>query len=468
MPKGTYIQAARSDIEIVLQQHKLFVDTRGQEGHRANLNSIDIAAANFAPEELKPFTLSDADLQGANLSGMTFNAMNFELADLREANLEESCGTTCRFVKAKLQDSSCAGFKSVLGKFMGANLRNASFRGAKLANADFRGCNLRGTDFSKASLNQASFIGAEIYAANFHGADLRGANFHQTKYDIATRLHIEKVATGAVFHTDKSEFNFQGEIRFPAIYADAAFSILEYFRTYVAEKFINKNIYVRIVQRGSAFTLIIETPEGELVDQMTKAFVDYIVSVPQMINNLPLDNCSREAVQGIARYITENITARFLRIEEAISANSMAVHQQHEEINAQLMILGDNMKEKDNIFKGLGKHQADAVSDMAAATKHVAQANLIQAKALDKAIDEFREIRGLLVSANAEQQALITNLVQKPTLDEVPLEVQEQAKEVILKQPSDNRKKILDAAFRVGEKVSGNALTQIIKSLLGS
>ena len=102
-----------SKLKEILDQHKIWLDTNGVQGKRADLEGANLLGAK----------LKDADLEGANLLG----------ADLTDANLTDAI-------------LNCA------------SLYRANLEGANLEGADLRGANLRGA-----------------YLADLEGADLTGA-----------------------------------------------------------------------------------------------------------------------------------------------------------------------------------------------------------------------------------------------------------------------------------------------------
>ena len=117
----------------ILDQHRLWLDTNGVQGKRADLEGANLLGAK----------LKDADLEGANLLG----------ADLTDANLTDAI-------------LNCASLYR-------ANLEGANLEGANLEGADLRGANLRGANLKDASLNGAYL--ADLRGANLRGANLRGA-----------------------------------------------------------------------------------------------------------------------------------------------------------------------------------------------------------------------------------------------------------------------------------------------------
>jgi len=110
-----------SKLKDILDSHKLWFSTKGNQGTRATLRDADLSGANLRDADLWSADLRDADLRGA---------------DLRDANL------IC------------------------ANLTRANLRGA-----DLRGANLRG-----ANLCYANLTDADLWRANLYGAYLGGAN----------------------------------------------------------------------------------------------------------------------------------------------------------------------------------------------------------------------------------------------------------------------------------------------------
>jgi uncharacterized protein YjbI with pentapeptide repeats len=104
----------RNKLDKILDNHKLWLDTNGNEGKRANLIEANLTGAN---------------LRGANLEG----------ADLRRANLHR------------------------------ADLTRANLSGANLEGADLVMANLQGADLFKAIMHET-----KIFITNLQGAYLHG------------------------------------------------------------------------------------------------------------------------------------------------------------------------------------------------------------------------------------------------------------------------------------------------------
>ncbi|MDK1331566.1 pentapeptide repeat-containing protein [Cronobacter sakazakii] len=121
-----------AELSKILDEHKVWVTSFGENGSKANLSGADLRGAN----------LYGANLSGANLSGANLSGANLRGADLRGANL------------------------------YGANLSGADLRGANLRGANLSDANLYGADLYGANLSDANLYGADLYGANLYGADL--------------------------------------------------------------------------------------------------------------------------------------------------------------------------------------------------------------------------------------------------------------------------------------------------------
>ncbi|EID5174436.1 pentapeptide repeat-containing protein [Salmonella enterica] len=143
-----------AELSKIIEEHKLWITSLGQEGARANLRDAN---------------LYGADLCGADLCG----------ADLRGANL------------------------------YGANLCGADLCGADLYGADLYGANLCGADLCGADLYGADLCGANLRGANLYGADLPDLTFVilGEKYFISI-TNGEYVRAGCQNHTVEEWRNF--------------------------------------------------------------------------------------------------------------------------------------------------------------------------------------------------------------------------------------------------------------------
>ena len=119
----------------ILEQHRLWVESNGKGGKRADLSGKDLKNANLCMADLRMADLRETTLCYTDLRG----------ADLEQADLR------------------------------GADLRRAGLHGANLRGANLRGANLRGADLAQADLRGADLRGADLEQDDLHGADLEGA-----------------------------------------------------------------------------------------------------------------------------------------------------------------------------------------------------------------------------------------------------------------------------------------------------
>lgn len=163
------------ELKNILDNHKLWIKSEGEQGRRADL--------------------SEAVIFGENLSGQ-----DLRFADLSCANLEE------------------ADLKNI--NLMGADLSDSDLCGADLSGANLSGANLGGTDFSGAKLTGASLEGANLSGATLSGADLKGASLDFAAFPLwcgGINVHIDDTqAVQLLYHLLKNvscSKNVSGELK---------------------------------------------------------------------------------------------------------------------------------------------------------------------------------------------------------------------------------------------------------------
>ena len=90
-----YFEEQTMDIQKVLEQHKIWVDSNGKEGERADLSdatliNLDLSGVDLRGAQLRDINLSGADLRNTNLSDADLTDANLRGADLREANFNQT------------------------------------------------------------------------------------------------------------------------------------------------------------------------------------------------------------------------------------------------------------------------------------------------------------------------------------------------------------------------------------------
>ncbi|HDK7242287.1 TPA: pentapeptide repeat-containing protein [Cronobacter sakazakii] len=76
-----------AELSKILDEHKVWVTSFGENGSKANLYGADLRGANLRGANLSDANLSGANLYGADLYGANLRGANLYGADLRGANL---------------------------------------------------------------------------------------------------------------------------------------------------------------------------------------------------------------------------------------------------------------------------------------------------------------------------------------------------------------------------------------------
>ena len=77
----------KKELDKILDNHKLWLSTNGEQGERANLRSADLSSANLRSANLRYANLRSADLSSANLRSADLSSADLRYADLSSADL---------------------------------------------------------------------------------------------------------------------------------------------------------------------------------------------------------------------------------------------------------------------------------------------------------------------------------------------------------------------------------------------
>lgn len=154
--------------------HKLWLDSAGTHGQRADLSGRDASGR----------TIAAADWRGAILKNVNFADCTFAAPDFRPAPFGPSGETP-----TELDFANCQRANLDRAQFQRAILNGADFRGSSLALADFQGAELRDAHFQNAPfaafgnrdmLRNAKLDSAHLNGANLVGMDLEGTQLTST------------------------------------------------------------------------------------------------------------------------------------------------------------------------------------------------------------------------------------------------------------------------------------------------
>lgn len=171
-------------IKEIIANHRIWVNTMGAEGIRADLEGLDLSHVMLNGVQFQAASLKRALLVGASFNNAVFTMADLSACNAREAQfLKSDCRGTgfslsC-LEQADFQYADCS--PMIITSHMNPKRWPTNFAGANLQQANFHGANLEGAHFDNASLaradlREANLRGAFLLDANLTGADLRGAN----------------------------------------------------------------------------------------------------------------------------------------------------------------------------------------------------------------------------------------------------------------------------------------------------
>ena len=80
------------EIERMLAEHRLYLETEYHQGHRANFSSADLTGRDFSGLNLRGIKMDRAVLRGADFTGAHLQSANLDRRDCR-AGVLRPCGS---------------------------------------------------------------------------------------------------------------------------------------------------------------------------------------------------------------------------------------------------------------------------------------------------------------------------------------------------------------------------------------
>src|ERR1700739_2347523 len=96
---------APEEIERMLAEHRLYLETEYHEGHRANFSSADLAGRDFSGLSLRGIKMDRALLSGADFTGAHLQSANLTGAIAERAYFDRADLSRARLSGANLADS---------------------------------------------------------------------------------------------------------------------------------------------------------------------------------------------------------------------------------------------------------------------------------------------------------------------------------------------------------------------------
>ena len=258
----------------ILKQHRLWLDSYGKKGQRADLQKTDLRETNLSHAilnraclkgaflnnaHLSHTELSGANLYGANLKNAFLSNTDLSKANLHNADLREAKIINCDLQKTKLQKANlnCSTLDSVT--LIDANICEAILNYAYINNSIMNGANFTGVDLSEtrlnhcylyeSKLNKTKLFGTSFLSCSLKNTDFSGAEMGNT---ILSNVDLSTANIDGIIHYSYSSigidtlFKSQGEIPIsflrdagvPEImieYADSLlFSPIQYYSAFIS------------------------------------------------------------------------------------------------------------------------------------------------------------------------------------------------------------------------------------------
>ena len=107
----------REQLNKILKQHKLWLDTNGKKGKQADLSCTDLSGLDLTEANLRKADLTQANLCKADLTRADLKGVILKHTNLIKANLKEAILIGANLLGAELEDTNITTF--YLGKDFG-------------------------------------------------------------------------------------------------------------------------------------------------------------------------------------------------------------------------------------------------------------------------------------------------------------------------------------------------------------
>lgn len=171
-------EISEDQLENILQQHQLYLDSGGEQGEKARLEQANLSGAHRPEVDLRK-----ANLRGANLKGANLGNANLQETILQDSSLQGAFLSRANLWRAYLESADLSGAYLFDAKLQEARLHDANLRKAKLEGVDLSLANLfkadlRETNLQEANLHEANLENAKLEEVDLRGANLKRANLH--------------------------------------------------------------------------------------------------------------------------------------------------------------------------------------------------------------------------------------------------------------------------------------------------
>lgn len=265
----------------------------------AHLDGVKIKDTSLNNSYLRKTSINRSHLESVTLINASCDRSQFNLSHISDANftsalLNGSEFRECRIYKSLFENAKISG-----GNFEKSEIVETSFNGSFLSGASFKEAIIDNTRFSEAILFNGDFSNSELKDINFTNTRLDGANFtnanftnvsmsganltnividHKTVQNLPKEL-VDEYGHSFIIKGLVEEVNNLNSIRksihFSPEHRQAGIGILSYFSKVLDKAYPNNDIRFRIEQDKEVVSLVIETPEGDLIERIEKTLMQY-------------------------------------------------------------------------------------------------------------------------------------------------------------------------------------------------
>lgn len=316
--KSTNFKTTKTLMQGVLLKNAIFenCDFDGVLLQGANLENAEIRNTILNRSRLKGGHLKGAKIDGARFFHSYLRSASFDNARLINTTLSGSFCDRISFIQSNIENSNLSSTYLVKANFKESritntifnksNLRKSIFDHAHINNSELKYTKLKNTSFVKTHISNSSFTNSDLSYSDFSSTILQKINFENVIFDNSTFTNVNmqnaslmgssfKNITideytkdtlpiwiinqyGDTFEIKKTEENLnriKKSIHFEPRHRQAGIGILSYFSKILDETYPNQDIRFRIEQNNNIVSLIIETPEGNLIERIEKTLMQY-------------------------------------------------------------------------------------------------------------------------------------------------------------------------------------------------
>lgn len=253
---------------------------------KTRINLSYLRSIRFDKSEIDTTNFSGSFCDRASFIQTRIFDSNFSRTYLIKTNFSDSVIKESTFNKSKLRKSKFENSKIIDCTFKNTIFSHSHINKSLIEDSSFEGSNCSFTDFSntkfiRVDLKNVNFDNSNLTNISFQATDVSGASFKniildQNTYNLLPPWVIDKFGDSfSLIDSIEKLSEIKKSIYFEPEYRQAGIGILSYFSNVLESVYPNKDIRFKIEQNPPIVSLVIETPEGDLIEKIEKTLEDY-------------------------------------------------------------------------------------------------------------------------------------------------------------------------------------------------